>query len=459
MKEFRSRLEDIIPAVLLKFPGTAGFKPFSRCFHPDSITHPAKANCYLLYYLIKKFTMEGDTVLDPMAGTSSTGIIGSLLGRNTICVDIEQKFVDLSRKNVSFLERSERKKGEVKVIQGDARKLSNLLKEADAVLTSPPYSGSVSGYLPKPEIRAERMRKAGHDPEQFLGGLARSAQIEDRYTDRKSKGNIGNLGHGRIDAVVTSPPYANSQTEVDGEKGRRGGDSKQRVKKDYAGVSEDNIGRFPDGEVDAVITSPPYAHDSVVHKNERRTKVAKEKFGYSQFYSTSEFNIGNLKIDTVITSPPYEETQPFHDTDFMIKTAEDRSRHYKDGLSKGHFASAEAIKRSNKKLVSEYSNDPSNIGNLKKETYLEAMLKVYAEMFKVLKHNGLAVIIIKPFIRDKKVVDLPLQTWLLLEKVGFRLIKLYKLRLKNPSFWRVLYRKNHPDVPMIGHEYVLVTRR
>jgi tRNA G10 N-methylase Trm11 len=258
---------------------------------------------------------------------------------------------------------------------------------------------------------------------------------------------------------VTSPPYANSRTEVDGEKGRRGGDSKQRVKKDYAGVSEDNIGHFPHGEVDAVITSPPYAHDSVVHKNERRTKVAKEKFGYSQFYSTSEVNIGNLKIDTVITSPPYEETQSFHDTDFMIKTAEDRSRHYKDGLSKGHFASAEAIKRSNKKLVSEYSNDPSNIGNLKKETYLEAMLKAYAEMFKVLKPNGLAVIIIKPFIRDKKVVDLPLQTWLLLERVGFRLVKLYKLRLKNPSFWRVLYRKKYPDVPLIEHEYVLVTRK
>ena len=310
MKAFRSQLEDIIPAVLLKFPSTAGFKPFSKCFHPDSIAHPAKANCYLLYYLIKKFTMEGDTVLDPMAGTASTGIIGSLLGRNTICVDIEQKFVDLSRKNVSFLERSERKKGEVKVIQGDARKLSDLLKEADAVLTSPPYSGSVSGYLPKPEIRAERMRKAGCDPKQFLGGQARSAQIEDRYTGRKRKENIGNLTHGQIDAVVTSPPYANtftgkdgidwtkskretgevrdrtkepafhhtlgagfrysdskknignlnlgridavvtsppyadSQTEVDGEKGRRGGDSKQRVKKNYACVSEDNIGHFP----------------------------------------------------------------------------------------------------------------------------------------------------------------------------------------------------------------------
>jgi hypothetical protein len=94
-----------------------------------------------------------------------------------------------------------------------------------------------------------------------------------------------------------------------------------------------------------------------------------------------------------------------------------------------------------------------------KPTYLSEMLKVYAEMFKVLKPAGLAIIIIKPFYRGLKPVDLPYHSYLLLKAVGFRLEKLYKLRLKNQSFWRVLYYKNNPNLPRLNHEYVLVMRK
>jgi hypothetical protein len=124
-----------------------------------------------------------------------------------------------------------------------------------------------------------------------------------------------------------------------------------------------------------------------------------------------------------------------------------------------------------------YSDSESNIGNLKssdeeyealarglmtrdgKPTYLSEMLKVYAQMFKVLKPGGLAIVVIKPFIRNKKVVDLPYHTWLLMSRVGFKLEKLYKLRLKSQSFWRILYYRKNPDVPRIAHEYVIVTRK
>jgi len=94
-----------------------------------------------------------------------------------------------------------------------------------------------------------------------------------------------------------------------------------------------------------------------------------------------------------------------------------------------------------------------------KPTYLSEMLKVYRECYKVLKPNGLAIIVVKPFIRNKKPVDLPYHTYILLSKCGFLLEKLYKLRLKQQSFWRILYAKKHPDVPEIKHEYVLVCRK
>lgn len=111
--------------------------------------------------------------------------------------------------------------------------------------------------------------------------------------------------------------------------------------------------------------------------------------------------------------------------------------------------------------IGKYSDDKSGkqIGNLKKETYLEAMLTVYQQMHSVLKPNGKAIIIIKPFIRNKKVVDLPYQTWLLLQKVGFKLTRLFKLRLKKLSFWRILYHKKYPNVQQIRHEYILVCEK
>jgi hypothetical protein len=65
----------------------------------------------------------------------------------------------------------------------------------------------------------------------------------------------------------------------------------------------------------------------------------------------------------------------------------------------------------------------------------------------------------RPFIRNKKIVDLPYHTWLLMEKVGFKLEKVYKLRLQTKSFWRILYEKRHPEVPKIRHEWIIVARK
>jgi hypothetical protein len=87
------------------------------------------------------------------------------------------------------------------------------------------------------------------------------------------------------------------------------------------------------------------------------------------------------------------------------------------------------------------------------------MFKIYKEMWKVLKENGLAIVAIKPFIRNKKIIDLPYYTYLLMNKAGFVLEKLYKLKLKNMSFWRILYHKKFPNIPKIMHEYILVMRK
>jgi ubiquinone/menaquinone biosynthesis C-methylase UbiE len=80
-------------------------------------------------------------------------------------------------------------------------------------------------------------------------------------------------------------------------------------------------------------------------------------------------------------------------------------------------------------------------------------------MYRVLRPGGRAVVIVKPFSQERRVVDLPYYTYLLMAKVGFTLEALYKLRLEQQSFWKVLYYRKNSDVPRIMHEYVLVCRK
>jgi len=345
----------------------------------------------LIYYLVKKHTCEGDVVLDPMAGTSSTGIVASFLGRHSVCVELEEKFCEWSRRNVECLEKAGKKRGEIRIIQGDTRRLSELLsRNADVAITSPPYAETYTGGG-DPEKRRERLVKAGYDPKEFLGGKARNTVLKH---------------YGEVDVCLTSPPYSNAISKQGGPTGVKNVGVSTITARRYSDNPE-NIGNLPLGNVDAVITSPPYADGT---KGPSRSPLW-----------------NRLAQDP--TSNRYG-----------------RKKHPTIGEG--------------------YGKDKENIGNLplgnvdlKKETYLQAMFSVYGEMFRVLKPGGLAVIIVKPFIRQKRVVDLPWHTWLLMAKAGFTLEKLYKLRLKTQSFWRILQYKKEPTLERIRHEYVIVAKK
>lgn len=416
--EFKSKLEELTETKELFFNATPGFGEYNR-FLGHAAAHPAKINMKLLAFLIENFTNPGDVVLDPMCGTGSTGVVSALRGRDAICVDLEQKFVDWAEEAKRKVQDSPSLalKGSIVNLCGDARKLSELLNETDVVVTSPPYSegiGHVAGENASMEHEAR-------------------VKLQRRYTEQmSSKGNIGSLKHGNIDTVVTSLPYSGSitgtQPEIErrAERMRKAGYDPKTVLGGYARVAQiewryaerenkGNIGNLPHGEVAAVITSPPYAD------------MAKSKEG-----AISPHMQGLI---SKLSGIPVKEFA--HNVDKL----------------------KEAVKIAQSKVPFRYSVDPSNIGNLRRETYLEAMLKVYREMFKVLKLDGTAVIVVKPFIRAKAVVDLPWQTWLLLQKAGFKLAQVYKLRLRQESFWRVIYRKKYPKVPKIAHEYILIVKK
>jgi len=384
MKEFVSKLEEIMPAEELVLTSTPAFGPYKEIMPNEAVQHPAKFNTLLVEFLIKKFTEEGSTILDPMCGTGVLGVIASLHNRNAIQIDIEKKFINWAEKARENVERlpSLTPKGWVKNICGDARKLSELLSKADACITSPPYSETFSSS------KAGRATRLGETK------IHEEKQLGRPYTKNLDRGNIGNLPHGSIDSIITSPPYLKSA-----DKGS--GINKQRPQDVKIGCS--TIGK------------------SIEH--------------FDAIDNTKDYG----SIDSIITSPPYEETMS-------------EKRHHTPSTGKSERLWQE-------KHLGVYPHSNGQIGAFSKETYLSAMLKVYSEMYKVLRNGGRTIIVVKPFVRKKKIVDLPYHTWLLLEKAGFKLEKLFKLKLRQKSFWRLLYYKKHPDVPKIAHEYVLVCKK
>jgi len=52
-------------------------------------------------YLIKTYTNEGDTVLDPTCGSGTTAVACRKSNRHYICIEKEQEYVDIARKRVA----------------------------------------------------------------------------------------------------------------------------------------------------------------------------------------------------------------------------------------------------------------------------------------------------------------------------------------------------------------------
>lgn len=330
--DYREISEDRI----LKFPATPGFKGWKNYFTENSITHPAKMNLNLLRWILKTYTSEGDVILDPMAGTGSTIVLASLLGRHGVAVEYEPRFCEMIKENIKRTERQSTltPKGRMSCIQGDTRELSKLLGKSDAIITSPPYSGTLS------------KDEGGHTEDRYKEGqknLGMEKRLPIPYS--ASRGNIGNLPHGDIDAVVTSPPYESTQAI-----------------QDFEAIKLANLNR-------------------------------------------------GRKLSDIESWSMKDEG---------------------------------------------YGPSPLNIGNLKSESYLEAMLQVYRECWKVLKQSGKLILVVKNFIRDKQVVRLDLDTIKLCEAAGFKLRDRWYFRLPQKSFWRILYSRKYPSVPQINYEDILV---
>jgi hypothetical protein len=101
--------------------------------------------------IIDDYTHPGDLIFDPLAGTGTTLVEATHLGRDALGMDLEPGWVTLARANLT-LARSQGATGTGKVIRGDATRLPNriptrLRGTVSLILTSPPYGPTMHGRV------------------------------------------------------------------------------------------------------------------------------------------------------------------------------------------------------------------------------------------------------------------------------------------------------------------------
>jgi len=107
-------------------------------FTPEVFSHPAKLHLGLLQRLIDMYTVPGNTLFDPMAGTGSL-MIAATQQRNVVLRELQPEYIELMRRSEMIVRRrSGLLAGQIDIAAGDARTWYEL-PTVDHAIFSPPY--------------------------------------------------------------------------------------------------------------------------------------------------------------------------------------------------------------------------------------------------------------------------------------------------------------------------------
>ena len=330
---------------------------------PRAFQHPAKFSRKLIerlyaHALEEGWLKPGDLVLDPLAGVCVGGVAAANAGLKWIGVELEDHWAELGH---ACLEKH-RAKWEAlgrplpQIIQGDARGLLELLSPA----------GQIAGVVSSPPFGEQQYGKGLALPNAHHLDGHKFGRSHGYQKQGDTPGQLASLPLGDVQAVISSPPYVSGGHHPDqtGSWGRLQAEKAVGLgTKDAAGYGQipGQIGRMPEGEISAVVMSPPY-----------------------------EGAASNIA-----------------------------GNHGKPGKPTWK---AGGIRKRDPRLGQGYGEHPDQIGNLTHDTYWSAMAQVYRQCFLVLPPGAHIILVVKPFVRNKAVVDLPGQTCQLLEAVGFRVV-------------------------------------
>lgn len=245
---------------------------------------------------------EGETVGDCFGGVGTTGIICAYRGLRCVSVELEPRFVSMARRNYALHQSKWKRLGAPRpvIVQGDSRHFDEIVGRIAGAVCSPPYAAIAAGAG---GLNTKPPKHAGQQSGRAADSASQTA--DQRYG--KTEGQIAWLSEGSVEAVVTSPPFAQTlavNNTVCGEnpgKGewRCGNDSAGRMKRDYIEpCSPGQIGQLRGGSLDGAITSPPYRDQNDHERPMDSTRNKNGRHAINLPYGETAGQIGREKAES-----------------------------------------------------------------------------------------------------------------------------------------------------------------
>jgi site-specific DNA-methyltransferase (adenine-specific) len=99
--------------------------------------HPAAYPVGLPEFFIKLFTKTGDNVLDPFAGSGSTGLAAELLHRNVVLIDNKEEYFETMKSRLDKKGTSCRRRSFTRMLPAEARRTNELNLETISTVPMP----------------------------------------------------------------------------------------------------------------------------------------------------------------------------------------------------------------------------------------------------------------------------------------------------------------------------------
>jgi SAM-dependent methyltransferase len=212
---------------------------------PEAMAHPAKFSPGLITRIYDHGFARGwwrpvDLVADCFGGVGCGGVLAPYKGLRWLGVELEERFVALARRNFELHRRRWEAGGDPVpvIVRGDSRRFAEAVRDAAGLVTSPPYADIA------PRNDAEKIAAAkagGKTAARARWGYNRGSAGQQDYG--ATPGQIGALAAGDVDAVVTSPPWENQEPSHAQGDPRRFGTGGQTYKGAVYGTATGQIGR------------------------------------------------------------------------------------------------------------------------------------------------------------------------------------------------------------------------
>ena len=295
--------------------------------------------------------------------------------------------------------------GTATIIQGDSRKLKDVIEKADLVISSPPFMEVTSDHPSKNIIRS--------------GLKMGKSSMGDGYGH--TPGNLANLKEGNFDMICGSPPYADKLQNAGG--GRLPVEfncGNKNMIDDCYGQSPGQLGSMKEGSIDAVISSPPYSQEGLGHRG-RPSEIDIKKALYGRInnaeYGQTSGQLGSMKeggFDAVVSSPPFElcDNAKRHSDEYRKKFMEQKDAKWGKGRSKNRFDLDQLVK----------VDTAGQLGRTSGDTFWSASKIIVQQCYDILKPQGHAIWITKNYVKNKQIVPFTDRWLALCESVGFKLV-------------------------------------